>query len=348
MNQFYPLTVKNIEHNTPNAVIITFDVPRELKSEFKFTPGQYLTIEKELNGETLRRAYSICTDPASQTLSIGIKRMEEGSFSKYANEILSIGDILMVHPPQGRFVYNSRNTGDVITAFAAGSGITPIMSILKTVIYKTNNPFMLVYGNKNIAETMFYDELIDLVNKFSNRITVRFVFSQQQEANALYGRIENSTVATLMKEQDNLDSFESFYICGPEAMITSVSETLQSFGIKRDKIHFELFTTEPLAPADIVVEEGNCKITILVDDDETVFVMNKKQTILQAALANGIDAPYSCQGGICSSCVARIKDGKITMERNQILTDDEIEEGLVLTCQAHPVSDMVSVDYDDV
>lgn len=348
MNQFYPLAVKKIEHTTPNAVVITFDIPQELKSTFKFIPGQYLTIEKELNGETLRRSYSICSDPTSREISIAVKRMDEGTFSKFANEILKEGDVLTVHPPQGRFTYQSRNTGDIITAFAAGSGITPIMSILKTVIYKTNNPFVLVYGNKSKAETMFYDELVDLAKKFSNRLTIHFIFSRYPEPGTQSGRIESTTVAALLTEQEDLSNFESFYICGPETMITHVSDTLKINGISKEHIHFELFTSEPLAENAIEVTEGSCKITVMVDDEETTFVMNKKQTILQAALANNIDAPYSCQGGICSSCVARIKEGKAAMERNQILTDEEIEEGLILTCQAHPVSDTVSIDYDDV
>ncbi|SFU27344.1 ring-1,2-phenylacetyl-CoA epoxidase subunit PaaE [Pustulibacterium marinum] len=348
MNTFHPLTVKHIDRSTPNSVIVTFDIPSNLKSEFKFIPGQYITIEKELNGEKLRRAYSICTDPTSREVAVGIKRMENGSFSKYANEILQVGDSLLVHPPQGRFVYNHKNTGDTIVGFAAGSGITPIMSILKTVIYKTNNQFVLVYGNKSVSEAMFYDELMDLVKKFPDRLTIHFVFSQQEEPNALYGRIESSTVSTIISEKSEGTDLEAFYVCGPEAMINTVSETLEKQGIAKNKIHFELFSSEPMLETNEAVEEGACKVTVLVDDEETVFLMDKKQTILTAALANQVDAPYSCQGGICSSCVAKVTEGKAVMDKNQILMDDEIEDGLILTCQAHPITNTISIDYDDV
>ncbi|GLB48122.1 ferredoxin--NADP reductase [Neptunitalea lumnitzerae] len=349
MSNFYKLTVKTIQHNTPNSVVITFDLPRELKNTFKFLPGQYLTIEKQLNGVTLRRAYSICSDPTSRELSIGVKRMDEGSFSKYANEVLQEGDELMVHPPQGRFVYKPVNTGDTIMAFAAGSGITPIMSILKAVIYKTNNPFVLVYGNKSIEETMFYDELMDLATKFANRIKIHFVFSKQQEANALYGRIESSTVATLLSESYQKDDLEGFYICGPEAMTETIHGALEENGIDTHKIHKELFTTDPMTPvSETSVQEGDCKVTVTVDDDTSTLIMQKKERVLTAVLKNGIDAPYSCQGGICSSCIARVTEGKVTMVKNQILTDEEIEEGLVLTCQSIPETDTLVIDYDDV
>lgn len=349
MNTFHPLTVQHINRNTPNSVVITFDIPSELKSTFKFLPGQYITIDKELNGETLRRSYSICTDPTSRELAVGIKKVANGTFSKYANEELKVGDTLMVHPPEGRFVYNHKNTGDTIVGFAAGSGITPVMSILKTVIYKTNNPFILVYGNKSIAETMFYDELMDLVKKFPDRLTIHFVFSQEENENALFGRIEDSTVTTILNEQKNGTDFESFYLCGPEAMINTVSETLQNQNIKKEKIHFELFTSSnDTATNETAVAEGSCRVTALVDDEETTFVMDTKQSILVAALANQVDAPYSCQGGICSSCVARVTEGKAVMDKNQILMDDEVEEGLILTCQAHPITATIAIDYDDV
>lgn len=348
MSTFYPIQIKRIDRTTPNAVVITFDIPGSLKTTFKYTPGQYITIEKELNGEKLRRSYSICTDPTSREVAVAVKRMEEGTFSKFANEVLQVGDTLQVMAPQGRFVYNALNTGGCITAFAAGSGITPIMSILKTVIYKTNNHFTLVYGNKTIADTMFYEELIDLVKKFSNRLTIHFVFSQEEHPDALKGRIEAATVATLLQEQKAKYDLESFYICGPEAMINAVSNTLTEHGIEKNLIHFELFSSDPVPVEDTTVSTGSCKVTALVDDEETVFIMDNTERVLLAALKNGVDAPYSCQGGICSSCIARVTEGKASMVKNQILTDDEIEEGLILTCQAHPETATLKIDYDDV
>ncbi|GLB52881.1 flavodoxin reductase [Neptunitalea chrysea] len=349
MNRAYKLTVKDLKYNTSNAVEIAFDVPSTLKNTFKFIPGQYITLEKELNGETLRRAYSICTDPTSRSLAIAIKRVNEGTFSIYANEVLKAGDVLDVFPPQGRFTYKPINTGNTIMAFAAGSGITPIISILKTVIYKTNNPFTLVYGSKSIKDCMFYEELMDLHSKFSNRLTIHFVFSQQKEPEADFGRIDSTVVTSLLNEYPSKEDLEAFYICGPETMMTTITDSLIENNIPKSLIYQELFTTDPLEPLkNVSLEEGMCTVKVTTDDEETTFVMNKKQTLLTAALANGVDAPYSCQGGICSSCIARVTTGKATMVKNQILTDDEIAEGFVLTCQAYPDTDAIEIDYDDV
>lgn len=345
MSQFHSLTIQSIEKNTPSSVVITFDVPSSLRNDYKFIPGQYITIEKELNGETLRRSYSICADPTARKLAIAVKKIEGGTFSVYANETLKVGDTLNVHTPEGRFLYNHKNTGDTVIGFAAGSGITPIMSIIQSVIYQTNNTFVLVYGNKSLEETMFKDQLFDLVSKFPDRLKIRFVFSQKQEENSLYGRIESATVAEILKEKPEVDGY---YVCGPEAMINTVSEALESLEIPKSKVHFELFTSSTSEVNLDEIPEGMTKVKVLVDDEAFEFDMDHKVTVLQAALLNGVDAPYSCQGGICSSCVAKVIKGTVTMEKNQILTDDELVDGLILTCQSHPTSNTLEIDYDDV
>ncbi|WP_340201115.1 2Fe-2S iron-sulfur cluster-binding protein [Ascidiimonas sp. W6] len=351
MSDFHSLTIKEINRITPNAVTVAFEVPAALQETFQFDAGQYITIKKELDGNELRRAYSVCVAPENAALQVGIKKTPDGTFSRYANNDLKVGDVLEVHPPEGRFTFvpdaaKKRN----IAAFAAGSGITPIMSIMHTVLRdEPQSTFSLVYGNKSLTETMFYEDLLALIKQYPDRLNVHFIFSQAQEPEAMFGRIERSTVNFILKNKHKETPFEAFYLCGPAPMIHAVTDTLTEHGVSKDAIKFELFTApeeEETAPANI--EEGKAQISVLVDDEETIFVMNKKERILDAVLKKDIDAPYSCQGGVCSSCIARVTKGKAEMVQNQILTDAEIAEGLILTCQAHAVSDELTVNYDDV
>ncbi|XLS29315.1 2Fe-2S iron-sulfur cluster-binding protein [Flavobacteriaceae bacterium M23B6Z8] len=350
MADFHSLSIKEIKRITPNAVTLTFDIPEALQSDFQFKAGQYITIKKELDGTELRRAYSVCVAPEKGALQVGIKKTLNGTFSRYANNDLSAGDVLEVHPPEGRFTFlpdasKKRN----IAAFAAGSGITPVMSIMHTVLRdEPESTFALVYGNKSLTETMFYEDILELVKQYPNRLNVHFIYSQSQEPECLFGRIERSTVNFILKNKHKGEQFDAYYLCGPEAMIDTVTETLTDNGIAKDTIKFELFTAPEDENAAVSVEEGKVQLTVLVDDEETSFVMNKKERILDAVLKKDIDAPYSCQGGVCSSCIARVTKGKAEMVQNQILTDSEIEEGLILTCQAHAVTDTLAIDYDDV
>ena len=350
MTSFHSLKIKHIERITPNSVVVTFAVPGSHMADFRFDAGQYLTIKKELNGQELRRAYSICTDPGEGVLKVGIKKTPDGTFSHYANTELKVGDVWEVHPPEGRFTFKpdaskSRN----IAAFAAGSGITPIMSIMKTVLRdEPQSKFVLLYGNKSLTETMFYDEIIELTKQYPERLKVHFIYSRSQEPQALFGRIERSTVNFILKNRHKEQVFEAFYLCGPEQMITTVSDTLKEHGIDENAIKFELFSTPVEEGAPEKLPEGKTQITIMLDDEETSFTMDTSKLVLDAVLEKGIDAPYSCQGGICSSCIARITEGKAEMVKNQILTDSEIAEGLILTCQAHVLTDRIGIDYDDV
>ncbi len=349
MGAFYKLPVKEITRITPNSVTMSFDIPNELKNTFSFTAGQYITIKKELGGKEIRRSYSICSSPKRNDLQIGIKKVRDGLFSRYANHDVKVGDVLEVHPPEGRFVFHAdaSKTRNVI-AFACGSGITPIMSIAKTVLEdEPNSNFVLVYGNKSVTETMFYEEIASLLKMYPNRFTVHFMFSQVREDDALFGRIERSTVNFIIKNKYENTTFDAFYLCGPEMMINTVSKTLQENGIDKNSIYFELFTSSD----DKKIEEnldGKAKVTVLLDDEERSFVMDKSKRILDAALREGLDAPYSCQGGVCSTCLAKLKEGKVKMVQNQILTDSELEEGFILTCQSHPQTNVIIVDYDDI
>jgi len=349
MANFYSLTVKHIKKLTPSAVAITFEIPKDLIQTFAFEAGQYITIKKEIKGKELRRAYSISSSPKSESITIGVKKVDRGGFSDYAHSKLAVGDSLEVMPPEGRFSFKSSDTSKTIAAFAAGSGITPIMSIAKTVLESNDhNTFVLVYGNKSYEETMFYTDLVKLQLDYANRFFIYFTNSQAMEENSLVGRIDTSTVNYALKNKHNDTVFDAFYLCGPEQMIHKVTDTLADNGISKDKIHFELFTASEIKDELPISAEGEIQIEVVVDDETFSFTMDKKMLVLDAVLKENIDAPYSCQGGVCSSCIARIKEGEATMVKNQILTDGEIEDGLILTCQAHATTPTLKVDYDDV
>lgn len=347
MAQFHKLTIKNIKKETDTAVSITFDVPENLKSDFKFIAGHYITIKKELNGKEIRRAYSICSDPNGNELKVAIKAVENGTFSIYATTVLKKGDVLEVSKPEGRFILEPQPNKNYI-AFAAGSGITPVMAMLKSAL-KTDNTFTLIYGNRTIKETIFKSELDALAENNSN-INVHYIYSQENADDALFGRCDTGNVNYFLKNKYKNTSFDEAFLCGPEAMIKEVTETLISNNIDKENIHYELFTV-PLDDENdekIEVPEGNTEITFMLDDEETTFVMSQKKNILDVALANDLDAPYSCQGGVCSSCLCRVTEGAATMMKNEILTDEELEEGLILACQAHPTTSKITVDFDDV
>ena len=351
MADFYALTVQNIKPQTPTSVAITFSIPKELIQTFNFAPGQYITIKKEIKGKELRRAYSISSSPKRDYITIGVKRVDKGGFSEYANTKLKVGDVLEVMPPEGRFIFKRSDSPKNVAAFAAGSGITPIMSILKAELASNpNNKFVLVYGNKSNTETMFYKDLVKLQLEYASRFFVYFTNSKTQEEGSLFGRIDTSTVNYALKNKHKDIAFDSFYLCGPEDMIHLVSNTLQENGVQKEKIHFELFTTSEttaeVTPS--VSASGKTQVTVILDDEEFSLTMGKNDVVLDAVLKENIDAPYSCQGGVCSSCIARITEGKAEMVKNQILTDGEIEEGLILTCQAKPLTPTLKVDYDDV
>ncbi|TXE13016.1 ferredoxin--NADP reductase [Seonamhaeicola algicola] len=351
MSSFHSLSIKNIIKETANAISISFNVPENLKDTFAFKAGQYITLKTTINGNEVRRDYSLCVAPNSNELKVAVKEVKDGTFSTYANNQLHAGDTLEVAPPNGRFIFEPNNkTTKNIALFAAGSGITPILSIIKCALQEeVNSKIILVYGNKTTQDTMFLNELLELQHAYKNRFSIQFVFSQKDEENALFGRIEKSTVNYVMKNKHKDVDVDAFYLCGPEAMIHTVKDVLTENGIDNYKIHFELFkAAKPEAKNDTNVSNGHTKITVIVDDEETTFEMPQKQTILEAALDNDLDAPYSCQGGICSSCLARVKDGEATMRQNNILTENEVAEGLILTCQAHPTSTSIVVDYDDV
>jgi len=348
MSTFHNVTVKNITRETAHAVSVVFDIPESLISNFTFKSGQYITLKTEINGQEVRRAYSICSSPNSDEVKVAIKAVENGTFSVYATEKLKEGDSIEIQEPEGKFILEPQSGKNYI-AFAAGSGITPVLSMIKTVLENTSDASMtLVYGNKSEADTIFKAELETLHQKFSGRFNLHYVFSQQNVDGSLFGRIDEGFTNYFVKNIYKDISFSSAYLCGPEEMIKTVSSTLQDSGLEESQILFELFTTSSDEGDTSDVKDGETEVTVLLDDEEITFTMKQTDNILSSALRNKVDAPYSCQGGICSSCIAKVTEGKAVMVKNSILTDGEVEDGFILTCQAHPTTSKISVDYDDV
>ena len=347
MSTFYKTTIKEITHETATAVSVLFHIPENLRPIFQFTAGQYITLQKEIHGEIVRRAYSICATPQSGELKVAIKAVEKGVFSSYATSELKVGDAIEISAPEGRFQLQPKPNKNYI-AFAAGSGITPILSMLKTVLEnEASATFTLVYGNRTVAETMFYDELLQLKRQYAN-FQLEFICSRERQENALFGRIDKAFTNFFIKKKYKDTTFDSAYLCGPEEMIHTVSDTLKEGGFSAENIHFELFTTSVNEEEASKIKDGTTEITILLDNDKTTFTMTQTDNILAAALRHHVDAPYSCQGGVCSSCLGKVTEGKAVMTKNSILTDGEVAEGFILTCQAHPTTSKITIDFDDV
>jgi ring-1,2-phenylacetyl-CoA epoxidase subunit PaaE len=350
MSSFYKLSIKEIIKETAEAVSILFNVPEELQSNYSFVAGQYVNLKVTLDGQEIRRAYSICSAPKSGELRIAVKSVKNGFFSKFANEKLSVGNVIEVGTPEGKFTFEPKaDRQKNFAAFVAGSGITPVFSILKSVLEEEpNSTFVLVYGNKSEKDTIFHNALHDLQLQYVGRLFVQYVYSQSTADNALLGRIDHTTVNYILKTKHAEMEFSKCYLCGPEEMINLVTNTLKENNISDSDIKFELFSTSSKENESAGGAEGHTKISIVVDDEETTFEMSQKQTLLEAALKQGLDVPYSCQGGICSSCICRITEGAAEMKKNQILSDAELAEGLTLACQALPTTATIKIDFDAV
>jgi len=347
MSDFFPLTISNIKRETKDAVVISFEIPAKQKQDFKFIAGQYLVIKIKINQKEIRRSYSICSAPNSEFIKIAIKALKGGLFSEYANTKLKVGDKLEVSKPQGRFTLKTdfRNKKNYI-AFAAGSGITPIMAMIYSVLLEEpKSKFVLVYANKTELDVIFNNELKKIKQDYPNQFFIQNIFSRANNSNSLFGRIDDGIINYCIKNKFKTFNFDSYYLCGPGGLIKTIKGNLSTQNIDSNKIKFELFK-EPEAENKVSSENANA---IVILDDETFKISVKKnQSILQAALDAGIDAPYSCKGGVCASCMAKIMEGKAKMIKNMVLTDDEISDGFVLTCQAHPTTKEISVNYDEI
>jgi ring-1,2-phenylacetyl-CoA epoxidase subunit PaaE len=352
MANFYLVKVSNINKETHDSVSISFDIGTQHLKEFNFTPGQYIVIKANINGDDCRRSYSICSSK-NEMLTVAIKKVENGKMSTYINEKLQVGDTFEIQPPQGNFKLENINLSNTrkFVAFAAGSGITPILSMIKEIsINEKNTQFLLFYSNKTKSDVMFSSQLDELM---SDNIIVRFLYSRETADNDLYhGRINEQKAKDLLKSEMPYLNADAFYLCGPEQMIFSTKNVLESFGVDNSKIKFELFTAPVLDKADTTNEsdvnfEGESKVTVIYDDEEVEFSLSKNgDTILDVAMDNDLDVPFSCKGAVCCTCRAKVKLGKVVMDANYSLSDQEVEDGYILTCQAHPASEKVIVDFD--
>jgi len=357
--QFYPLQVKDLHKDTETAVVVTFDVPDELADEFTFVQGQYLTLNQQINGEEVRRSYSICAGLDDGFLRVAIKLVEGGVFSTWANEQLKTGDILDVMPPRGDFFTaidpgQSRN----YLCICAGSGITPILSIIKTVLSREpESTVTLLYGNQRTATMMFRNDLAFLKSAHLERFHWINIFSREpQEVDLLSGHLDNRKGGALNQRLINISGYDEFFLCGPEAMISEVSRGLRSEGVAEENIHFELFAAsaenarQAIARHHARAQEYKglvSEVSILSDGREYAFELSTDgENILDAGLRNGVDLPFSCKGGVCATCKARLIEGEVDMDLNQALRPEEIKAGYILTCQAHPISKKIVVDFD--
>lgn len=348
MSTFHSLQVIDVRRETPKSVSVSFAVPDKLKSDYQFVAGQYINIKYIHEGEEIRRSYSVCSSPNSDELRIVVKELENGIFSKFANTQLKTGDVLEVGTPEGRFVFEPDVTKERnILTIAAGSGITPVISIIQSVLEnEPKSKAVLIYGNRNVEETIFHQQILALQEKYPDNFYPYFTFTRAQSDGAHFGRIDKPLINFVAKNKHKDHVFDAYYVCGPEDLIHKTSSILEENGVDKDRIKFELFT-----PMDNQVEvqtEGQAQLTVTVDGVTTTFSVDKKTDILSAALKQGLDAPYSCQGGICSSCMCRVVEGGVEMISNHILTDEEIEDGLILSCQSYAITDEVVIDYDDV
>jgi len=358
MIHFHPLFIKEIRRETEDCVSIAFDVPDIVKDKYQYQPGQSLTIRTMLNGEEVRRTYSLCSSPLDNEWRIAVKKVDGGVFSTFANSELEEGDMLEVMPPVGKFntPLDPKQQKHYV-AIAAGSGITPVLSIISTTLRtEPNSSFTLIYGNRNRASIIFKEELDALKNKFMNRFTLHHILSREQaDAPVYFGRIDEPKCELLFSRLIDLESIDEFFLCGPEQMIFCVRDFLQSKGIDKNKIHFELFTI-PGEKSSVVKKDSSInkadsgpvsKISVKLDGVLFDFDLGMQgQSILDAALVQGADLPYACKGGVCCTCKARLTEGAVQMEVNYGLEADEIEQGFILTCQSHPLTSKVSVDFD--
>jgi ring-1,2-phenylacetyl-CoA epoxidase subunit PaaE len=352
---FHPLEVARVEPLTDDAVAITFAVPDELRADYAFTHGQHLTVRRTIDGVEVRRNYSICAPSTSGLLRVAVKRLAGGAFSAYATNAVRPGDVIDVMTPTGRFHTPLDPANEKhYCAIAAGSGITPVLSIVTTVLeVEPASEVTLVYGNRTTASVMFLDELADLKDRYPTRFRLINILSREpQEVELFSGRIDAAKVRQLLGSLVPAETVDEWFLCGPFAMVEQAREVLLTAGVPTGRVHMELFHVEGEAPREAPTEQsvrdqGSSAVTVLLDGRaSTLDVPRGDQAILDATLAVRADAPFACKGGVCGTCRARLVEGEVEMARHYALEQDEIDAGFVLTCQARPLSDTVVVDFD--
>lgn len=355
MSQFHPLTIKEIRRETPECVSILFNIPDDLTERYTFEPGQNVTVKLNVGNEEVRRSYSICSSPHENELRIAVKHVEGGMFSAHANKLLKEGDVIQVLPPTGKFVVKHDNsTAKNYLAFAAGSGITPVISIIKSVLQnEPHSTFTLVYGNRTRSSIIFKEQLEGLKNRYVDRFILHHILSREQtDAPVNHGRIDREKCELIAKYLVDVRSMDHIYLCGPEEMIFSVRDWLIEHGIEKGKVHFELFTVPGEKRASESKHHTNAlsatsHITIKIDGVTIPFNLPYDgPSILDAALQQGADLPYACKGGVCATCRAKLIEGQVEMDTNYALEEDELRAGFILTCQSHPRTGKIVIDFD--
>ncbi len=355
MSKFHPLPIARVDRETRDAVAITFAVPPSLAEQFRFQAGQHLTLRTDLEGHDVRRSYSICSAVQDGTLRIAVKKTPGGVFSTWANESLAAGATLDVMPPMGHFnVPLDASAQRHYVGFAAGSGITPLLSIVKTTLaHEPASRFTLFYGNRASGTVMFREELAALKDTYLDRFNLAHVLSREaQDIDLLHGRIDQAKAAALLAHWVRLADVEAVFVCGPEGMMDAVVAALRACGYPESRIKIERFAASipkhqhvarPLPQA----AASECEVTAIIDGSRKSFLLEReKESILEAGLRNGIELPYSCKGGVCSTCRCRLLEGDVDMDVNFALEDYEVARGFILSCQSYPASDKVVIDFD--
>lgn len=348
---FHSAKVLEVRRETADCVSVALEVPNA--ETFSFVAGQYLTLRSTINGQEVRRSYSLCSSPLSGELRVAIKQVEQGVFSTWANTELKAGDTIETMPPMGNFALEIEPSDEqTYVGFAAGSGITPVLSILKTVLERAPKAkFILFYGNRKTNSIIFKTELEDLKDAYMGRLEVHHVLSREDQGNdLLFGRIDEARASQFAVQIPGVKAAAGHFLCGPEAMIKGVQSALEQAGVASMNIHFELFTSAApaaeKAPA-ASASSGDAAVTVVLDGEETHFTQGPKDFILDSALDAGADVPYACKGAVCCTCRAKVLEGEVEMAMNYSLTDDEVAEGFVLTCQSMPRSPKVTVSFDE-
>ncbi|HSV80502.1 MAG TPA: 1,2-phenylacetyl-CoA epoxidase subunit PaaE [Ramlibacter sp.] len=355
---FHPLRVRSVQPDTAEAVIVTFEVPPELRPVFGFTQGQYLTLRKEIAGQDLRRSYSICAGVDEGELRVGVRKVKDGVFSNWINAQLRPGDTLEVMAPQGRFfVPIEPRAARHHVGIAGGSGITPILSIMKTVLHREpRSRFTLVYGNRSLKSTMFKEELEDLKDRYLTRVALHHVFSDEPtDAPINMGLVDRAKVAEFLRALVPAEDIAHAYICGPFQMNEEAEAALLAAGVPEERIHIERFgIAQQAGQVGAVVHEARpedaerARVVIIRDGFRRDVVFTRDQpSILDAARSAGLEVPFSCTSGVCGTCRARLLEGQVRMERNFALDKKDVEAGFVLTCQAHPTTERVVLSFDE-
>ena len=351
--QFYTLKISEIVKTTEDCSVVSFDVPNDLKEKFKYKHGQYLTFKAIINNEEVRRSYSLCSSPLDGEWKVAVKQIEEGRFSTYVNEKLKVGDEIEVMPPNGRFYTEIDNsTPKKYVAFAAGSGITPIHSIIKTHLKEEpNSTFNLFYLNRSVQSMILREEVEGLKNQFLGRFELyHFLTQEMREAPLFNGRFTEEKLETISKVIMNVNEVDDYFICGPTEMIFMIRDFLIAKGVDEKRVHFELFNTPTGGKKKKKLDTNNkdvSDVSIITNGVQVSFKMTQSgENILDAALRNNADLPFACKGGVCCTCKAKLIEGDAPMEVNYALEKEEVEQGYILTCQAIPKSKKILVDFD--